>query len=200
VGVSVVAVGAKGEPYFRGRVPEAGATTPPAGVAGGAPAPARAVFDVAPGKLQLKLSVEGMRTKAMDSDTRDVDVPDLTEPKVALSTPAVYSARTAREFRVLAGDPAAVPTPGRQFSRTERLLIRVEAYGPGPTPTVTARLLNRAGTEMSALQPQPDAASPGRCALDLALAPLAAGEYLIEIKAKGEGGEATQLVAFRVTA
>jgi hypothetical protein len=31
------------------------------------------------------------------------------------------------------------------------------------------------------------------------LANLAPGEYLVELKAKGKGGEAKQLVAFRVT-
>jgi VWFA-related protein len=200
VGVWLTGVGAKGEPYFRGRVPEEGAATPPGSVASAAQPPSRVVFDVPPGKLQLKLSVEGMRTKAMDSDTRDVDVPDLTEPKVALSTPVVYRARTVREFRALVADAASVPTPDRQFSRTERLLVRVEAYGPAGAPAVTARLLNRAGTEMSAMPPQPDPASPGRYTFDLPLAPLAAGEYLIEITAKGDGGEATQLIAIRVTA
>ena len=137
----------------------------------------------------------------LDTDVRDVDVPDLTAPQVMLTTPAVFSARTAREFRTLTSDPNAVPTPGREFSRTERLLIRFAAYGPANTvPAVTVHLLSRGGQEMSALPAQANPASPPDHTIDLPLAGLAAGEYLIEIKAKGESGDATEMIAIRVTA
>jgi hypothetical protein len=53
---------------------------------------------------------------------------------------------------------------------------------------------------MSALTAQPTAASPQEQIVDLPLAGLASGEYVIEIKAKGESGEATQMIAIRVTA
>jgi hypothetical protein len=159
------------------------------------------VFDAPPGKLQLRMSVEGTRAQVLDTDTREVDVPDLTAPQVTLTTPAVYSARTARDFRTLMADPDAVPTADREFSRTERLLIRFDAYGPGYTvPAVTARLLNRTGQPMTDLTAQPGEKYPQEHAIDLPLAGLAAGEYLIEIKAKGEAGEATEMIAIRITA
>jgi hypothetical protein len=117
-----------------------------------------------------------------------------------LSTPAVFSARTPRESRALSSDPDVVPTPDRQFSRTERLQIRFDAYAPGlAAPTVTARLLNRNGNEMSALTLQASAQHPGQHTIDLPLATLPSGEYLIEISAKGETGEATAMVAMRIT-
>ena len=56
-------------------------------------------------------------------------VRDLTAP-VVLGTPEVLRARTARDFRALASDPDAVPVAAREFSRTERLMIRVPAYAP----------------------------------------------------------------------
>ena len=42
--------------------------------------------------------------------------------------------------------------------------------------------------------------SSGEPQIDLPLAGIAPGEYLVEIKATGEGGDAKELVGFRVTA
>ena len=117
-----------------------------------------------------------------------------------LSTPAVFCAHTAREFRSLAADPGAVPAASRQFSRTDRLLVRVNAYWPGQTaPAVTARLLNRNGDPMASLAVQPGAEQISACTIDLPLATLPPGEYLIEISAKGDAGQARAIVAIRVT-
>ena len=53
--------------------------------------------------------------------------------------------RNAREFRSL-DVAAAVPVVAREFSRTERLLIRFPAYGPSDAaPDVSAKLLGRMG-------------------------------------------------------
>jgi hypothetical protein len=106
--------------------------------------------------------------------------------------------RTIPELQALKGRPDAVPTAEREFSRTDRLFVRVEAYAPGGvTPPVTARLLNRAGQSMSDLPVRQAAA--GQSELELALSPLAAGEYLIELNAKSEAGSTAQeLIAFRV--
>jgi hypothetical protein len=203
--VSLIAAGADGQAYFRGRVPDvavAASKPAPNQLTSGSQTsgPSRVVFDAAPGKLQLRMSVEGSRAQVLDTDVRDVDIPDLTGPQVILTVPAVYSARTARDFRMVATDPDAVPTPDREFSRTERLLLRFDAFGPGYTvPTVTARLLNRTGQPMSDLTVNPDEKYPQEHSIDLPLAGLAAGEYLVEIKAKGESGEASQMVAIKVT-
>ncbi len=199
--VSLTAGSAKGEAYFRGQVPDGATPASQGSASGAAQTPAKVAFDAPPGKLQLRVSVEGASAQVLDTDVSDLDVPDLTAPQVMLTTPALYSARTAREFRTLGTDPNAVPTPDREFSRTERLLIRFGAYGPGnTTPAVTVHLLSRGGQQMSELTAQPGAASPQEQTIDLPLAGLASGEYVIEIKAKGESGEATQMVAIRVTA
>jgi len=85
----------------------------------------------------------------------------------------------------------------REFSRAERLLVRVEGYAPGGlTPAVTGKLLNRAGTAMSDL---PFKAAPdGFFETEVPLSALAAGEYLIEVTATTESGTAHDTVAFRV--
>ena len=132
----------------------------------------------------------------LDSEIRTITVPDLTSPDAALSTPRVYRARTALEFRSVAADAGAVPVAGREFSRTERLLIRFDVYGEA---TPTAVLLNRAGAKMADV-PVAAAGAGGTHEIDLSLGSIATGEYLVEITAKGATGEAKELVAIRIGA
>jgi VWFA-related protein len=209
--ITLTAIGPDGAPYFRGKSPSAG--TGPAmsegmiSVDGPAAAPVAAggrrpnvvTFEVPPGKVQMKVTVEDASSMTLDSDARELNVPDLTAPDVGLSTPAVFRARTGPEAQALAKDANAIPTIVREFRRTERLVIRSTAYGPGTDlPTVTARLLNRSGDAMQDL-PVPIPPSSGQVQLDVPLSSLAPGEYLVELKAKGSVGEAKQLIAFRVT-
>jgi hypothetical protein len=202
--VSLTATGAEGDRYFRGRVPDgaAASTNGQSSSAATTPvrAPSRVTFDAVPGRVELRLSVEDPGARVLDADTREIRVPDLTAPQVMLSTPQVFRARTVKEFQTLNTDAAAVPTAIREFRRTDRLLIRFDAYGPGTSvPTVEVRLLNRTGQPMSTLPVRAaSAAQPSQ--VDLPLAALASGEYLIEIKAKGEGGEAQELIALRIVA
>jgi hypothetical protein len=149
--------------------------------------------------MQLRVSVEGAGSQVLDAEVRDIAVPDLATPQTVLGTPQMFRARTARDYQQLKADVDAVPTAGREFSRTDRLLIRVPAYGPGDSvPTVTARLLNRTGQPMSDL-PLATAASKHDQQIELPLAGLAPGDYIVEVKAGGEGGDAKELVGFRVT-
>jgi len=205
--VALMAVGADGSPYFRGRVPDIAlaSTAPSTAAAGGSASagpsrPSRVSFEVKPGKMQLKVSVEGAGSEVLDSEMREFNVPDLTVPQTTLGTPELFRARTVREYEQLKGDATAVPIAVREFSRTDRLLIRVSAYGAGTSkPTLTARLLSRAGQSMRDLPvtvPEP----PSGPQIELPLAGIAPGEYLVEINATGEGGNAKELVGFRVTA
>jgi VWFA-related protein len=192
--VQVTAVAPDGRPLFRGRVPDGEA--PPASsttvAAGGSVS-----FDAPPGQLQLRLNVEGVRGQVLDSTIRELTVPDYTQVQVSLGTPRVYRARSAREIQDIRVNPAAIPSVNHEFSRAERLLVRIEGYAPGgTTPTVTARLLNRSGTAMSDL-PFKQAAD-GFFEAELPLSSLAAGEYLIEFTAQTESGKAQDTIAFRV--
>ena len=185
--VALTAVSPEGSPYFRGRVPDQAASL------------SRASFDVAPGKMQLRLSVESAEGQVLDSEVREITVPDLTS-QLVIGTPEVFHVRTVRELQQLKADPQALPAVSREFNRTERLLIRLTAYGPaGTTPKLTARLLNRGGQTMSELPVAAAASSASRSEIELALAPIPAGEYVVEITASGETGEVKELIAFRVT-
>jgi VWFA-related protein len=210
VRVSLLAAG-QGKPFFRGRIPEVAyaSSDPSAALAASAASPvtsatsptrepSQATFEVDPGRMQLNISVEGGGSRVIDSATSEITVPDLTAPQVALSTPRVLRARNAFEYRGLVANPDSVPLASRDFRRTDRLLLRFETYGPGETrPPAAARLLNRTGQRMSDLPVTMPV--PASCQIDLPLASLAPGEYLIEITA-GEGeSTAVEVVPIRVT-
>src|SRR5262249_37227824 len=106
----------------------------------------------------------------------------------------------ARDLQQIKGDPAAVPTATREFTRTDRLLIRVPAYGGGDTALpLSVHLLNRTGQPMSELAVSPSSIAGGQ-QIELPLAGMAVGEYLVEIKAASDSGgpATTELVGFRI--
>ena len=201
--VSLTASSDLGDPYYRGRIPDgAGASVRGSGASNqpsrDAAASGRVVFEANPGAMHMVVAVEGTGGEVLDREMKEVSIPDLTGTDVALSTPAIIRARNMLEMRALASDREAGPTPGRTFRRTDRLLIRFEAYAPGSSvPTITATLLNRSGSPMSEIPVQPPVEGRPH-QIDLSLARLARGEYLVEISASIGDSEAKELVAFRV--
>src|SRR5262249_927786 len=180
-----------GATVFEGRVrPSQGATND------AATTPAEAVFEVAPGRLRVQMTIEDATERFLDSDVRDVVVGSLGG-QVALGTPQVLRARNAREFREQKANPDAAPVAAREFSRTERLLVRVPAYGQNGPPTITVRLLARGGNVMRELPVETQA--DGTYQVDVPLAGLAPGEYSLELVAQGEGAESKDTLRFRVT-
>jgi hypothetical protein len=184
--ILVTATTPDGRALYKGRAPDAGAGVDADG--GGTLS-----FEAPPGQAQLRIVVEDPRGQVLDSTTRELTLPDFTRVQVALSTPKVFVGRTVRDINAIKANAEAIPTADREFTRTDRLLIRTEAYTPGGgTPTITARLLNRGGQKMADLPLQ----SAG--SLELPLASLPMGDYLIELNAKSEAGTAQELVAFKV--
>ena len=61
--------------------------------------PSRITFDVNPGKIQLRMSVTGAASQVLDSETREIAIPDLTSTQTMIGTPEILRARTAREFQ-----------------------------------------------------------------------------------------------------
>jgi VWFA-related protein len=205
--VSVLAADGQGSLVFRGRSPESstaspGTNGPKGGAAGASSAPARRVsFDTAPGKLELRLTIEAAEGGTLDNETLTIDVPDFTAARATLTTPRVFRARTARDVQLISADPTAVPAASREFSRVERLLIRFDAYGPGSEKLApTAVVLARNGQKVADL-PVTAAAVGGTHQIDLGLNTMAAGEYVIEISVTdGAGQSDSELVPFRVGA
>jgi VWFA-related protein len=214
--VMVTAVAADGHPLYRGRVPDpanpsvpdlapgpgqAASSTPSAASPGGAtvspPVGGTVSFSAAPGAVELKLSVENEHGQVIDATTESLTVPDYGRTGVSLSTPKVYRARTAREMMLLRNNLDAPPVAMREFNRAERLLIRVDAYAPdGGKPEVTAKLLNRDGHPMADVPVQAVDGKPFQ--IDLPLASLAPGEYVVELDAKAPSGTAQQMIGFKI--
>jgi VWFA-related protein len=210
--VALTAISPDGRPVFRGRVPDeapdasapsssgptaSGSSAVPPGSTASVRPGGVASFDVPPGRLELKMVVEGSHGQVIDSAGRELTIPDYNTVQVSFGTPRVYRARTLPELQSIRSKPDAPPTAEREFSRSDRLFIRIDAYAAGGvTPALNARLLNRGGKAMSDLPVQ---APPGRPAeIDLPLSALAAGEYVVELNAKSPSGTAQELIAFKV--
>ena len=199
--VLLTAMSDNGGPSFRGRVPE---TEERAGRGTGCRAAAEEAgdasvqFEAAPGTLQLNLAIEDAAGDVIERDRRTVEIPDFTGADLVLSTPSFVRARNELEWRAVVDDPDIVPTAARDFRRTERILIRFEAYAPGDAaPEVRARLLNRGGEPMHPLDVRPaEAGRPWQ--VHLRPAHLPPGDYVIELSAASPTDEVTQLVAFRL--
>ena len=209
-GLSVLAADGTGNLVYRGRSGGNGAVNVgsgpgsvrppgPAANTAGVAAAQQVTFDAPPGKLELRLTVEGADgAGTLDRETQTVDIPDFSAPQPSLSTPRVFRGRTARDFQSVQSDAAALPAITREFSRTERLLIRFDAYTPGTEQAApTARLLNRAGDKMQDLTVVP-ATAGGTHQIEVGLNTMPPGEYLVELSLPGATGETSSLIAFRV--
>jgi hypothetical protein len=142
------------------------------------------------------MSIEDGAARVLDTDVRDVLVGPING-RIALGTAQVLRARNARAFRELEADATAAPVAAREFSRAERLLIRVPVYAADSPAVFTARLVSKPGKVMRDLPTT--AAGPDRQQIDLPLAGLAAGDYLVELGLTSAAGNATDVLAFRVT-
>jgi hypothetical protein len=190
----LTALAADGSVIFEGAV----APTGPAALDEPGTTPVRAVFDVAPGRLRLRMTIQDVAAQEIDRDVRELSIRDL-RGGVAIGTPEVLRSRNAREFRSL-DVAAAVPVVAREFSRTERLLIRFPAYGPSDaTPDVSAKLLGRMGHALRELTVSRASTPGGENAIDLPLAGFAAGDYTIEVTAVSGSADAKDRLGFRVT-
>jgi len=158
--------------------------------------PRLVAFDVLPGALELTMTVTDREGNTIDREKRAITVLDYAGGEVALGTLHFYRARTPREFQALAAGADATPLASRDFPRTDRLLIRFDAYSPdGLAPPPTAAILSRAGRRMFEV-PVTRAPTGASHQIDLALSPLPPGEYLLEVVAAADGPK--QLAAFRI--
>ena len=189
--INVTATSIYGDVVFRGPVPRDAQAGRPGGTV---------TFEAPPGEVRARIVAENARGMRLDTADASVDVPDFTKPGPTISTPIVFRGRTARDLQIIKTAAAPVPTASRLFSRTERILVRFDAYGPGgTTPTIVMRLLNRNGEQMAALPPPAPGATPSTFQAEFGLGPLPPGDYLIEIAATSGTDSIRKLLAIRVT-
>jgi VWFA-related protein len=158
-----------------------------------------AVFEAAPGRVQLDFVIMAPDGTQIDTGSQDVDLPDPAKPDPRILPPQVFRAASAREFRDTLADRAAAPVAAREFRRTERLLLRIPTYSPsGAEIALTATLVSRMGQPMRTLEPIAPTVD-GVQQYDLPLAWLAPGEYRVELTAKTPTAAAREAIRFRVT-
>jgi len=95
--------------------------------------------------------------------------------------------------------PEPPPFAGRDFSRSDRLLVRVAPYGTASADAeVTAQLVGPRGTTLAEL-PIHAEGEGGGFRLDLPLSSLATGEFLIAIGARTSADRVETLVPLRIS-
>jgi VWFA-related protein len=159
----------------------------------------RATFLTGPGRLQFDLTISKADGTKLDVGAQDFDVPEVRPGNPLILPPQFFRAASAREFRELSADAAAAPLPGRDFRRTDHVLLRVPTYDPsGGTVRVSAKLMNRVGAVLAELVATAEDGS-AISQFDLSLARFAPGEYSIEIAAQSATGLARELIRVRIT-
>ena len=156
----------------------------------------RAAFTAPPGRVYLDMTIFGARGQKLDIDARDLEIP-AAGILPALLPPAIIAARTAREFREAVANVDTPPDPGREFSRTTRLLIRVPVSGAADS-RVSARFVNRQGQTLRTMDALPGGVS-GVSQFDLSLAPFAPGDYVLLLTATSGKSAVQQRVPIKVT-
>jgi VWFA-related protein len=161
---------------------------------------AGASFPVPPGSLKVTFTVQDGTHEVIDREVRTIDVPDPAGAALWITSPALFRAQNAREFRSLDRGPGAMPFPGREFVRTDRLVIQFEVQGAAaPAAKVSARIISQWGKDLAELPLSPRAAGDGPYELELPLSSVARGEFLIAISAGAGADSAHAYVPIRVT-
>jgi hypothetical protein len=159
---------------------------------------ARAEFPAPGGRVLLDMTVLGIAGQKLDTDVRDVEIPRPAGSTPLLLPPIFIPTQSAREFRELAASGSAPPLPAQEFRRTERVIVRVPAYGGGTALPVSAVLLNRVGQTMKTLDVLPGGPA-GVTQFDLPLAPLAPGDYFLQFSVEGVQAPVARRVSFKIT-
>lgn len=156
-------------------------------------------FEAPPGTLKIAVTVRTESGEVVDSFPLSVERPDPATSVLSLGTPILYRARTPGELRALTTPLATPPIhAGRDFVRTDRLIVRITAQGVSAgNATVVGKLLDRRGKHLLDM-PAPRATPDGVHQIDLPLASIAGGEFVLVLEATSGNDRAEALVPFRV--
>jgi VWFA-related protein len=154
-------------------------------------------FGAPSGPLKIRTLFFDATGERLGDYTRDLLVPDFNAEGLALGTPVVTTVAPQAARRASGG----TPLPGREFSRSDRLLVTFEVHGAAAAAaTVSARLLDRTGRARVDLTVTPagPANGGGPFQIDLPLSFAAPADYLIEIAASSGDAKAGAFVPIRV--
>ena len=154
-----------------------------------------------PGTVQLDLTIQDSSGEMIDREQRTITVPDVQKTTLALTTPVLSRARSSAEFRNLSSASEPLAFAGRDFTRSDRLLLRVAAYGSASADAeVTAQLVGPRGTTLAELPIHAEGEGAGASfRLDLPLSSLATGEFIIAIAARTPAERVETLIPLRIS-
>jgi VWFA-related protein len=156
-------------------------------------------FESPAGTVQLDLTIQDSNGDMIDREQRTVTVPDVEKTTLALTTPILSRARSSAEFRSMSSSSEPVAFAGREFNRSDRLLLRVAPYGSASADAqVTAQLVGPRGTTLAELPIHAEGEGAG-FRLDLPLSSLATGEFIIAIAARTPAERVETLVPLRIS-
>jgi len=108
---------------------------------------------------------------------------------------------SARSVEITTAAGEATPFAGREFIRTDRLFLRFAVYGTvASAADLSAQLTTRTGATLMTLPVAPMPGAGTRFQMDVPLASIARGDYLIAVTAVHGDEHARALVPVRVLA
>lgn len=153
-------------------------------------------FPAPAGPMQLAFMVLDAQGEIVDRVSRTITVP-ASASALSVTTPTLARSRNPAELKAMISDPQPPVYAGREFARSDRLLLRFGTTGASSAVTLSARLLTGVGSRLVELPVRADA-TRGGYQIDLPLASVARGEYVIAIDAIDGEQRAESHVAFRV--
>jgi len=187
--ISVVAT-AGSEAVFKAEVPRDPAALRPSG---------RISFPSPAGSIRIRVTPQNARGQKLDTIELSHSVPDYSSPTVTLTSPQIYRGRTAFDLNAIRKAASPIPSASRLFSRTERLIVRFDAFGAGTAPpAVKLRLLSREGKPLMDL-PAPTLLSGNQFEAEINLNVCnPPGDFILEFTASSGTETSVTLVAIRV--
>ena len=117
-----------------------------------------------------------------------------------LAEPKVWSVRRPAELQAVQGDNPPAPVTVREFTRMERLILRVDVGGElAASARLTANLVGKGGSQLLAIPVSRVSPDATHWRVDLPLMSIARGDYVIAIEASQGSARATAFVPVRVT-
>ncbi len=170
-----------------------------------------ASFDTPKGTAYVTVTFRDDAGEVLDREMRTVLVPAVNDAALTISSPIVLRASSPLEFRAIQASATPAPFAGREFVRTDRLIVRFFLCGVASSSArVEARLLNAKGTPTTTLpltrsvgapeivnSTDPETTAP-RFEVDLPLGNLTPSDWLLAIEAVAGPDRTESLVAFRI--
>jgi VWFA-related protein len=161
--------------------------------------PSGVSFEAPPGPLKIGFVVRNSAGEVIDGDSRTIEIADPAAAPLSISTPLVFRMQNALEYRTFATNPAPLPHAGREFVPSDRLIVRFAVQGAAaPQATLETSLVNKQGKPVAPLTATRSKDDPARYEIDLPLATVVRGDFLISITATGGEQRVRALVPFRM--